>query len=308
MPSTLDRIARSLGQADIVDILADLPGTDLQSLLLAVAARRSARRQPADLMRDYEQSRFFGASPLSWSDFADWAALARDCARDFEFLLLSPMAPLASCAAVANVGQDWSVPTVRTGEVVSDPTNILALEAGLRRKHGQTGPLHLATMHRVIRPQAYADRRSLAHFSLFALVSSGRDTGSFNTEAGMIEKHFATYLQAFRRFLGSAFPLSISYTAGAGAMRERQHELLRDFGERHAVRVWHEADRAAVDSYYAGFCFHIWAELPSGRQQLADGGTVDWVEKLSSNAKERTLISGCGIDGLIALRLREGAP
>lgn len=60
-------------------MLAGLPATDLQSLMLAVAARRSARRRPADLMRDYEQSRFLGASPLLWIDFAHWMKLTQDC-------------------------------------------------------------------------------------------------------------------------------------------------------------------------------------------------------------------------------------
>lgn len=301
MASPVARIARSLGQPGIVEALADLPATDLQSLLLAVAARRAARRRPADLLHDYENSRFFGAAPLPWAAFAEWDGIARQSAADFEFLLLSPMAPLASCAAVASVGQDWSVPTLRTGEVVSDPTNVLAVEAALRRKRAPDAPAHLATIHRVVRPQAYANPKSLAHFSLFALVSSARDTGGFATEAGMIASHLAVYFTAFRCFLGPATPLSLSYTI-AGSSTDARHAALAAIAAQNGVPVWEEPDRKAVTGYYSGFCFHVWADLPSGRRQLADGGTVDWVQKLAANAKERSLVSGTGVDGLIAIR------
>jgi hypothetical protein len=51
--------------------------------------------------------------------------------------------------------------------------------------------------------------------------------------------------------------------------------------------------------YYRDICFHIHAMGPSGQfKELVDGGTVDWTQKLLSNAKERLIISGIGSERL----------
>jgi hypothetical protein len=306
MNSTLGRIIAGSGVPDLVEILADrLNPTDLQSLLLAVYARRSAARTPAAVLADYERSRFFGAAAFPRADYAAWEAAADAVtAEHFEVLTLSPVAPLASCAAVASVGQDWSVPTARTGEVVSDPTNVLALEAALRRRRDLTDRalVNLAATQRVLRPQAYANKKMLAHFALLGLVSSGRDRGGYALEAEAIALHLDTHLTLFRRFLGPELALSVSYTLVTGSTDDARLCAVRDTASRHGAALWEEPDREAVRGYYAGFCFHIWADLPNRRQQLADGGTVDWVASLTANGKERTLISGCGVEGALALR------
>ncbi|MDB5506832.1 MAG: hypothetical protein JWR75_1470 [Devosia sp.] len=302
MGSFLDRIISQSGVPDLLEVLTDrLNPTDLQTLLLAVAEKRSARRTTAAVLADYERSRFFGASPFSRSMFLKWdtAALKATEGR-FETLTLSPMAPLASCAAVAPVGQGWTVPTVRTGEVVSDPTNILALEAAIRRKKGQAD-VNLATTHRVVRPQAYANPKMLAHFSMFGLLSTALDTGNCRTEAQAIGLHLETHLSIFRAFLGAEVPLSVSYTITSRGDDDARPAAVFDVGRKLSVDVWEEIDRPAVVAYYSGFCFHIWAELAGRRQQLSDGGTVDWVGRLIANAKERTLISGAGVEGALGL-------
>lgn len=302
MSTALDRIALAAGQPDIVDILADrLSPTDLQTLLLEVSRRRSARRTPADVLADYERSRFFGPSPFPHAGFAQWDAVARGAASRFEQLELSPMAPLATCSALGPIQQDWSVPTVRTGEVVSDATNNLALEAALRRRRRPTMPVHLATTQRVVRPQAYANPDLLAHFALFALLSAGRDTGSYRTEAEMIGLHLDALLGAIRAFLGPDLPLSLSWTIRTGSTDDARLAALRAAADRVGAATWEEPDRQAVDSYYAGFCFHLWAEPAGQRRALADGGVVDWLGKLLNNRKERCLITGCGLEGLLSL-------
>jgi hypothetical protein len=303
MSKTLDRIAAEAGIPDLVEALSDrLSPTDLQSLMLAVYARRSERRTPADVLADYERSRFFGASSLPSSGFTAFAAAAEAAASAFTFLTLSPMAPLSACAAVASVGQDWSIPTVRTGEVVSDPTNILMLEAALRRRADPAaGPVHLATIQRVIRPQNYGNPKALAHFTLFALVSAGRDTGSYRTEAAMITTHLDALISAITAFV-PGLKLSLSYTIRTASHTDARLTAITDAAARHGLDLWEEPNREAVTGYYAGLCFHLWAETVEGRRQLADGGAVDWAGKLTNNGKERGFISGCGVDGLVAER------
>jgi len=308
MNATLQRILAETGVPDLLDILGRrLSPTDLQSLMLAVYAERSRGRAPADVLADYERSRFFGAAPFTRADYAVWEQVADAVMADrFEALSLSPMAPLASCASVATVGQGWSVPTVRTGEVVSDSTNVLALEAALRRKQrlSDRALVHLATTQRVVRPQAYDDPGMLAHFALLALVSTGRDQGGHGVEAEAIGLHLDTHLAAFRRFFGGGVRLSVGYTlVSSGAEDARRHAVLAA-ATRHGVAVMEEPGREAAHGYYAGFCFHIWGEVGGERHQLSDGGAVDWVARLLSNAKERTLVSGCGVEGALAMRKR----
>lgn len=310
MNALLDRIVAASGVPDLVDILAArLSPSDLQSLLLEVSDRRSSARNPADLLADYEKNRFFGAASLTPADAAEWDATLGSSAPDFAFLTLSPMAPLGTCAAVAPVGQSWSVPTVRTGEVVSDATNVLALEAALRRREtSRRDPktrdlVHLATTHRVIRPQAYAKPGLLAHFALSAMVSAGRDRGSFGFEAAALETQIGAWLTAYRSYFGAGLRLAISYTLPRPGNPDARLEVLRALARSHNAELIQDADRAAASGYYAGFCFHLLGGWPDGElRQLADGGVVDWTAKLLGNAKERLLISGCGVEGLVALR------
>jgi hypothetical protein len=51
--------------------------------------------------------------------------------------------------------------------------------------------------------------------------------------------------------------------------------------------------------YYTDLCFHIDAITSNGdRVQLADGGSVNWTQRILSNAKERLVISGIGTERL----------
>ncbi|HWU18266.1 MAG TPA: hypothetical protein VN155_11335 [Devosia sp.] len=310
MNALLDRIVAASGVPDLVDILAArLSPTDLQSLLLEVYDRRSSARSPADLLADYEKSRFFGAASLTPADAAEWDAVLSTSAGDCQFLTLSPMAPLGACAVVAPVGQSWSVPTVRTGEVVSDATNVLAIEAALlRRAAAKRDPksqeiVHLATTHRVVRPQAYAKPGLLAHFALSAMVSAGRDRGSLGFEAAALHAQIGAWLTAYRRYFGPKLRLGISYTLPRPGNPDARLEALRALAEAHNAELIEDAERSAANGYYAGFCFHLLGGWPDGElRQLADGGMVDWTAKLLGNAKERLLISGCGVEGLVALR------
>jgi hypothetical protein len=273
----------------------ELNPSDLQSLLIEVARRRSSQRRPADIVRDYAESRFFLPARSPAADFLAWDNLAGEVAQErFELLELSPTAPLGACAAVASVGQNWSIATVRKGEVISDPTNILAIEAALRRK-ASPEDIHLGASARVVRPQNYNAPGMLAHFRLFALVSAGHSRGSVDFEAEALVRHLDFYCDAIARFV-PGIRLQLAVTG------EPLLAVARDFAAQRGIH-FAEEERAAVAGYYAGFCFHICAEQPdTGWLQLADGGLVDWGARLTGNAKERTLISGVGVEGLLAQR------
>src|SRR5690606_33273566 len=106
----------------------------------------------------------------------------------FDDVQLSPLTPLGTCSAVAPINQHQVVSTIRGTEVASDPTNELAIEAAVRRRAGQDR-VHLAACQRVVRAQRFDGPGMSAHFELFVLVSSARDSGSGRTEAAMLIEH-----------------------------------------------------------------------------------------------------------------------
>lgn len=171
----LARIEREAGVPGLAEILGGrLAPTDLQSLLLAVARGRAARTTPADVLRHYETDRFVRPADLDPGrlDELERRALSLLPA-GFERLELSPVCPLGTSSVLAGVSQDWVVTAVRGGEVVSDPTNVLALECAVRRRSSRTETVRLCACHRTLRAQAFAPPFS-QHFRLLALCAAGR--------------------------------------------------------------------------------------------------------------------------------------
>lgn len=140
----------------------------------------------------------------------------------------------------------------------------------------------------------------LAHFRLFGLVSAGRDRGSAHFEAEAFGRHLDFYCDAFDRFSpGIALRLAVTGESLLAAAKA--------FAARREIQFAPE-ERDAADSYYAGFCFHLYARRADGGwRQLVDGGLVNWGARLTGNAKERMMISGAGLEGVIAHRAEMSA-
>jgi hypothetical protein len=144
----------------------------------------------------------------------------------FSGVELSPVVPLGTCSAVGLVDQHRVVSTVRGSEVASDPTNALAVEAALRRRaSARSGRVHVAACQRVVRAQRFGPGAS-AHFRLFALVSTGRDTGSGRTEAEFLVEHLA-FLARAARTVAPRVPITLAFTPFRScAVRERFHDVV----------------------------------------------------------------------------------
>jgi len=139
----------------------------------------------------------------------------------FAGVQLSPLAPLGTCSAIATINQHQVVSTIRGTEVASDPTNELAIEAAVRRRAGQER-VHLATCQRLVRAQRFDGPGMFAHFELFALVSSARDTGSGRTEAELLVDHLSFWADV----LGEAADLTFTMFTPS-ALRERIEDTVR---------------------------------------------------------------------------------
>lgn len=65
--------------------------------------------------------------------------------------------------------------------------------------------MHLAACHRVLRNQDFGPGMS-SHFTLFCLVSSGRDRGDGRTEAALLELHLGYWLAVLDSMLAEQAP------------------------------------------------------------------------------------------------------
>jgi hypothetical protein len=151
----LRRIARALGGEDIVDALVRLPARDLQSLLLHVFARRTENLGPLDLLAQFERTPAFApsyAEPRLSNSFLQAAFAA---ASAFEAIELSPVCPLGTMRVLAGIHQNNVLSASRGGEVLADPTPVLALECARRRQHPpeRSRSIRLCATQRVMRMQ-----------------------------------------------------------------------------------------------------------------------------------------------------------
>ncbi|QYC41323.1 hypothetical protein Nocox_18570 [Nonomuraea coxensis DSM 45129] len=283
--TALDRVLRQAGGPGILDVLAGrLSGADLTTLLLEVMRRRAGALTPADVLRRYGHDRFAAPAAVAFRDLrrAEDAALSA-LPPAFEPVVLSPVAPLGACSALATVDQNKVVSTARNGEVAADPTNALALEAAVRRRAaGGAEPVRLAAVQRVVRAQHVEGAARFAHFTLFALVTAGRDTGGLAFERRHAAEHLAILREAVR-------------ACGAGEPEARVTVLDERF-ERVAAALGGIPDpgRESGRGYYGGLCFKVFA----GGLEVGDGGFTDWTARLLGNRKERLLISALGLDRL----------
>lgn len=295
MDGLIARLEREAGLPGLTAALAErLKPTDLQSLLLEVHRLRAARRKPADVLRDYARDRFVRPAAVDVARLQAWDTAAREeLPPGFEMLELSPVAPLGTNSVVAAVAQGWSVATDRNTEVVSDATNVLALECALRRRSDRSQPVHLAASHRVLRAQKYDRPEFSSHFRLLGLCSAGRN----DLEAVLV--HLDFHLRLLRRFGRRGLSVRLTDLGDRAARLER--DILAPLRERFPdLEARFAPERASGRGYYDGLCFHVY----DGDLQLVDGGSVDWGAKLLGDARERMVISGVGSERACAPRLR----
>jgi len=313
MTTITDRIERELGMPGLAERLAEqLEPSDMQSLLLDVYRRLVRRRSTASVLADYARNRFVEPSRISPARYVEWERLALSLLPDgFDAIELSPVCPLGASAAMGGLEQDRVLSTIRNTEVVSDSTNVLALEVAVRRKVLRRNsaravePVHLAASHRLVRGQRYADPRFAQHFRVFSLCSGGRDLGSFRFEMEALELHIGFYLAAIRDFVGTRITLDVSLTLldSGSTLSAAGDDLLGRLRERFGVAAVLDPTRTAGRGYYRTACFWIHSTGADGeKSQLCDGGCVDWTQRLLSDAKERLVISGIGTDRVCTLR------
>jgi hypothetical protein len=136
----------------------------------------------------------------------------------------------------------------------------------------------------------------LAHFQLFGLVTAGRDTGNRSFEQQQLAEHL--------RFAARALPaagarrIHIRLTCLKESARAIIEQVHRDLTGLPDVDIFEDDARTTGRGYYTDLCFKVHAEVAGQQMEIGDGGFADWTQLLTSNHKERLLISGYGIDRL----------
>lgn len=288
----LQRILNELGAPDLVEDLADLPGADLTSLLLAVMRARVASIAPSDVLQRYAADRFSapGVIPAAQLDAAR-ELLIEHLPDVFERLTLAPVSPLGTHASLGHINQNNVVSTVRGSEVAADNTAGMALEAALRRRQNRSTVVRLAAVQRITRAQPYESPQTHAHFEVFGLVTAGRDTGHLEFERRATAEHVEYYVSALANTADAVKVVVTDYSGSLSAVVDAVRERIED---RATVEPW--PDRQDGAAYYAGLRFTIHAQSGGVAHEVADGGPVNWTERLLSDRKERLMTSGIGLE------------
>lgn len=194
MSKITDRIAAEAGVPRLLEILAEIPPTDLKSLVLELYRTR------AEAIRERELSftPLTAPSDVDARRLNEFDRLAFAAAADFEAIELSPLAPFGSSFVLGGIDQNNVVTSIRHAEIPGDSTEPLALECARRRKQDRAAEVRLASSHRVIRMQPFDVPGFTPHFRLFTLASAGRDSGSSEFETRHLAEHLRVYLNLGR--------------------------------------------------------------------------------------------------------------
>ena len=294
-------ITGKLGADAFERLASELSGSELQSVLLEVLQRRAAARTPSEVLAQYGRDGFCRPAAVDLRTSVALDAHLLEAAQGFEAIELSPVAPLGVCSTVALTHQNRVLSALRGTEVVSDPTNVLALECASRLRTAPSASVHLATSQRVIRAQPVPKLLGYApHFRIFVLASAGGETKDHGFTVSAMTRHVRTMLGALDRLEqhGYAFGarhVDILATPERAVLGDRIAEALGSIATR----------KPLGHAYYSGgLRYMLWVTASDGAQvPLVDGGAFDWLVRLASNRRAVFVATGTGAQ-LMALRFR----
>jgi hypothetical protein len=256
------RIQREIGLTGLLDALADkLSASDLQSLLIEVYRTRAANVSEAGILAHAERNPLMAPSTASVRDLLAFDSVAFEMASQFDAVELSPVCPFSATSTLGGTSQNNVLTAIRNAEVLGDPTIAMALEAARRLRSAAF--VRLCASQRVIRLQPFDVPGYSPHFRLFALVSAGRDTGSFRFEQANLIEHVRVYLRMFLALTAVGFALRSplvefadmnfieAMLAGAGITRDEVRKSIRAHHLGGSERFFRERGIAPPDSRHS---------------------------------------------------------
>jgi hypothetical protein len=274
--------------------------------LMALARAQAARRRPVELLQQWQRDGTVGPSDLDLRDAIRLDGLAICAAAEYDAVLLAPVAPLGACSVLAPTSQDRTLTTTRGTEVVSDPTNALAIEAASRLAADSSRSVRLCTAHQTLRMQRPSSEPGRSqHFRLFCLADAALGRADHAVELEAITRQVTVILAAirssasqFHRDYGRVGAL-LETAPGSDGLADRITGALR----RPALDL--ELDHGVLESdYYDGVRIQLFIDGPGsdgGRSMIADLGLLDWVARLLGDRRARFIASGLGLQLLPVL-------
>lgn len=282
---------------------------ELTSLLLEVFRRKTESFTPRDVLDAYGSNRF--VTPAESDAVAMQAfglALMEEAAtHGFTTIDLSPVAPLGASSVVAPCDQNKILSALRGTEAVSDPTNVLALEASVRRRDARRNAetlmttVRLSALQRVIRTPPPGDPRFRPHFGLFGMLSAGHDRGM-----DWVEDEVVHHISALVGLSHDGIADTVDYPDIRIAFRIHDGNPIIDKAATKVIQrisamlpgivVEHEGIPRHDQPYYKGLRFKLSLRHEGVWYETGDGGIVDWTARYLSDKNERCVISGIGTE------------
>lgn len=305
MKSIVERILSEIGDKELLNKLLSLSKSDFNSLMLKVYHTYSCKTKPQEVLKSFDVNRFSVPSEVDAVKYhtLETELLAQAQKNEIWSIVLSPAAPLSSCSAFGYVDQNNVVSALRGTEILSDPTNMLAIIIANKLKSGEVdnnNQLHYCTTARVLRAQAFpAMRGYYAHFGLFCIVSSGKDVGSYECEQALFIKHLEYYNSFFKDKYNAGLSIVLSKRRGYkdvdGFYSKMTDVIHNTFSQ--ASLSFDTTDES--NNYYKGINFKIYIKTENDLIEIGDGGFVDWTQEMLGSKKERCLISCVALDRLL---------
>jgi len=272
-------------------LVSGMPASRLWSVLLGVLEARAKGRTAASLNEQWRKDRFVQPCYVDQRSLHEVEGHLLAAASAFDAVELSPLAPLGVCSSVALASQNKIVSTARGTEVVSDPTNVLALECAKRLKENSDLTVRLATSHRCVRAQVFPNQNGFAaHFRIFCLASAGHERENREFLSSALAEHINTHLSALERLAQHGYLTQDPKVRLLAT--ERNSQLAAHVASSVNANIQHQA---LEHNYYDGIRFMIDLRTPEGAEvPLSDGGAFNWLHKLGSNGKLTLVASGMG--------------
>jgi hypothetical protein len=290
--STPSWATAGFGDAAYAALARGMPASEVWSLLLSAMRERAEQRTARALTQQWQNDRFVQLSYIDQRTLLELDSHLLAGAADFEAVELSPLAPLGTSSSVALTTQNRVVSTVRGTEVVSDPTNVLALESARRLRADPTRVVRLCTSHRCVRAQEVPKLPGFAaHFRMFCMTSAAheRQDQAFVTDA--LSHHIRTHLQTLDRLEQHGYRFANRHVRLLST--EQREPLARRISD--AVEGVPVTLERLQQPYYDGLRFMISADSLGGDAiPLIDGGAFDWLHELAANRKLVFVASAIG--------------
>jgi hypothetical protein len=295
-----------IGDKEILEKLLSLSKADLNSLLLALFQKQTDGLVPSEILKAYQANRFSVPSDFDPATYHALETLLLTEAQNMGIrtILLSPSAPLGSCSVFGYVNQYNVVSALRGTETLSDPTNMLAIiiaDKLKNRTESNITPLHYSTTARVVRGQTFSGTASYAHFGLYCMVSSGKDTGSYICEKELLQTHLSYYMKLFKAQFSANFSITLGSRSGykdRNGFFDKMTDVTQTIFPDTAIS-FNATD--TENKYYHGINFKLFMEKDGKVLEIGDGGFVDWICQMLGSKKERCLISCIALDRLLLL-------